>query len=196
MKAHKLFLPLSLLLFMGCSGGPANEQAAEAAPQEQVVEAAEDQLPKGSPAATAQYDKDGLLIQVDYSAPYKRGREIFGGLVPFDEVWRTGANNATTFETNQDLVVDGRVLPAGPYTLWTIPHEGSWEVIFNTKQYSWGSNETGAASREAEADALVVTVPVETLPAVVEQFAINVEDAGVPTLVLSWDLTKVAVPRK
>lgn len=196
MKASYFFLPMSLFLFMGCSNQPAAEQAAEAAPQKEAVEAAEDQLPKGSPAVTVQYDKDGLVIQIDYSAPFKRGREIFGGLVPYDEVWRTGANNATTFETNQDLMVDGQALPAGKYTLWTIPHPDNWEVIFNTKQYPWGTDDTGAASREAEADALVVTVPVETLPDVVQQFTIDVEDAGVPTLVLAWDLTKVSVPLK
>jgi hypothetical protein len=63
---------------------------------------------------------------------------IFGGLVPYGEVWRTGANEATTFTTNQDLLVDGSFLAAGKYTLWTIPGPESWKVIFNSKMYPWG----------------------------------------------------------
>ncbi len=154
------------------------------------------QKPKASPAATATYNKDGLKIEVNYSRPSKKGREIFGGLVPFDEVWRTGANAAATFETNKDLIVGGKTLPAGKYTLWTIPHEKTWEVIFNKKMYPWGTNEKGLASREADADVVSVTVPVEVLPELVEQFTIDVREDKVPMLVLAWDYMQVAVPLK
>ena len=140
------------------------------------------------------YTKDDLKIEVAYSRPYKKGREIFGGLVPYDQVWRTGTNEAAIFETNKDLMVGGKKLPAGKYTLWTIPHEKNWEVIFNTKMYRWGINEDGKASREADADAASLTVPVEALPKEMEQFTISVQDAKVPTLVLAWDRTQVSVP--
>lgn len=154
------------------------------------------QDPRPSPAATASYDKDGLKIEVNYSRPFKKGREIFGGLVPFDQVWRTGANEAATFETNKDLTIGGKMLPAGKYTLWTIPHKETWEVIFNKKMYPWGINRNGLASREADADVVSVTVPVEVLPESVEQFTINVVETKVPTLELSWDFMQVAVPLK
>lgn len=154
------------------------------------------QKPKASPAATATYNKDGLKIEVDYSRPSKKGREIFGGLVPYDEVWRTGANEAATFETNKDLLIDGKTLPAGKYTLWTIPHEKTWEVIFNKEMYPWGTNEKGMASRDAASDAVIVTVPAVILPEVVEQFTVDIKDEKVPTLVLSWDAVQASVPLK
>ena len=131
-----------------------------------------------------------------YNRPYKKGREIFGGLVPYDEVWRTGANEPSTFTTNKDLTIGGKVLPAGKYTLWTIPHADNWQVIFNKRMYNWGINMEGKASREPGDDAVEVTVPVETLPDEVEQFTISVEDAAVPRLVLAWDRTRVSVPLK
>ena len=152
------------------------------------------QRPKASPAGTATYDKDGLRIDVNYSRPYKKGRVIFGGLVPFDEVWRTGANEPTVFTTNKDLNIGGKPLPAGKYTLWTIPHADKWQVIFNKKMYNWGINMEGKASREAAEDAVEVTVPVEKLPNVTEQFTIQVVDYKVPTLELTWDKTRVSVP--
>jgi hypothetical protein len=150
---------------------------------------------QASPADHVAYAKDGLQIDIDYCRPYKKGRVIFGGLVPFDEVWRTGANKATTFATNKDLTIGGKKLPAGKYTLWTIPHVGSWEVIFNKKMYNWGINMDGKASREPAEDAVVVSIPVQELPKAVEQFTISVEDPG-PVLVLAWDKVKVAVPLK
>lgn len=152
------------------------------------------QRPRASPQATATYDKDGLKVEVVYSRPYKKGREIFGELVPFDEVWRTGANEPSTFTTNKALKIGGKMLPAGKYTLWTIPHADKWQVIFNKKMYNWGINMEGKASREAAEDALEVAVPVEQLPGVTEQFTIRIVDQKVPTLELAWDKTQVSVP--
>jgi hypothetical protein len=115
-------------------------------------------------------------------------------LEPYGKVWRTGANEATTFTTNKDLTIGGKNLPAGKYTLWTIPNKEKWTVIFNSKMYSWGVS-FGGASREAAADVLQVEVPVETLPAVQEQFLISFDEA-VPAMVLAWDMTKITVPLK
>lgn len=148
---------------------------------------------QASPEETVHYAKDGLAIDITYCRPYKKGRKIFGGLVPYDQVWRTGANKPTTFTTNQDLTIDGKTLQAGKYTLWTMPHADKWEVFFNRKMYNWGINMDGKASRDPEEDAVAVTVPVEALPEVLEQFTISVEDAKVPTLVFAWDKTKVSV---
>lgn len=150
---------------------------------------------KASPEATVEYKKDGTEISVFYCQPSKKGRDIFGGLIPYGTVWRTGANEATTFTTNKDLTISGKTLPAGKYTLWTIPQKDKWSVIFNSKMYDWGVSFGGVASREAAADVLQVEVPVEALEAVQEQFQISFDEAT-PAMVLAWDKTKVAVPLK
>jgi hypothetical protein len=151
---------------------------------------------KASPEDTVVYTKNGKEISVFYCRPSKKGREIFGGLVPYDKVWRTGANEATTFTTGTDIVIGEKTLPAGKYTLWTIPGKEEWTVIFNSKEYGWGITFGGEASREAAADVLEVKVPVEPLAEPVELFTISFEDADSVKLVFSWDKTRVAVPIK
>lgn len=150
---------------------------------------------KASPEATAEYKSNGTEVSVFYNRPSKRGREIFGGLVPHGQVWRTGANEATTFTTNRDLTIGGKPLPAGKYTLWTIPQKDAWTVIFNNKQYGWGVDWDSKASREAAADVLQVQVPVEAQNPPLEQFLISFDETT-PALVLAWDQTKVTVPMK
>lgn len=152
------------------------------------------QTKKSSPEETVNYTTNGYTIEVFYNRPSKKGREIFGNLVSFDVVWRTGANEATTFETDTELSIGGKTLKAGKYTLWTIPGQDSWTVIFNNKQYGWGIGSNGA-SREAEFDALQIVVPIESLSAPVEQFTIELSDSNSkPVMSLSWDQTKVSVP--
>lgn len=147
-----------------------------------------------SPEDTVDFSRGNLKIEVFYNRPYKKGREIFGGLVPYGVVWRTGANEATTFKTNQPLTIDGKTLPAGKYTLWTIPGPDQWQVIFNNKMYTWGIDHHGNASRDPQYDVINATIPVEHLPSVVEQFTISIQDEGALALVFEWDQTKVAVP--
>lgn len=148
---------------------------------------------KASPEMVADYKKGGTEISVFYCSPSKKGREIFGGLIPYGTVWRTGANEATTFTTNKALTIGGKTLPAGKYTLWTIPNKDQWSVIFNSKMYGWGVSLKGIASREADADVLQIDVPVETLSASQEQFSITFDEAT-PAMNLAWDMTKVSVP--
>ena len=93
-----------------------------------------------SPKDTVEFKLNDLKLEVFYNRPYKKERKIFGALVPYNEVWRTGANEATTFETNSTLDINGMPLVAGKYTLWTVPKDSTWTVIFNTKQYKWGVN--------------------------------------------------------
>lgn len=150
---------------------------------------------KASPEATVNYKKDDTEVSVFYCRPSKREREIFGELVPYGKVWRTGANEATTFTTNKDLTIGGKTLPAGKYTLWTIPQKDKWTIIFNNKMYGWGVSFGGEASREASADVLQVDVPVGVSSISVEQFEISF-DENQPALVLEWDITKVVVPFK
>jgi len=116
-----------------------------------------------SPKKTVKFEVDDLELEVFYNRPSKRNRDIFGGLVPYNKVWRTGANEATTFETNKSLIINGDSLPAGKYTLWTIPNDSTWEVIFNSKMYAWGVTETMQAMRDSKYDIIKTRIPTEKL---------------------------------
>ena len=148
---------------------------------------------KNSPAGTAEYKQNGFDIGVTYSRPSKHGRAIFGQLVPYGKIWRTGANEATTFSTKTPLTISGKPLPAGDYTLWTIPQADAWTVIFNKGEYTWGINFDQTSPREPESDVLLVKVPVTKLPSGIEQFTISFEEPG-PAMVFNWDMTSVRVP--
>jgi hypothetical protein len=148
-----------------------------------------------SPEEAVAFNQGDLRITVFYNRPYKKGREIFGGLVPYGKVWRTGANEATTFETSKDLSVDGKILKKGKYTLWTIPGEENWSVIFNKEHGQWGVNSSGEANRDPELDAVVVEVHALKQEREFEQFTISFEKVGEDAeMVLIWDKTLVAVP--
>lgn len=149
---------------------------------------------KHSPEDFVIFEQDSLKIEVFYNRPYKKEREIFGKLVPYGEVWRTGANEASTFKTNQDLLVEGSILKAGKYSLWTIPDKTSWQVIFNDKMYNWGVNfSDGKASRVEEFDALKVEVPISKNLKTIEQFSIYFDEQfGTIHMFLAWD--SIVVP--
>ena len=128
-------------------------------------------------------------VWIDYSRPLKRGREIFGNVVPWNSVWRTGANAATQFNTAVDLVVGNAKVPAGKYTLWTLPSPTGWKLIINKQTGQWGT------VYDAAQDLVRVDARVETLREAVEQFAIAFEPVGAPTVLsFSWDRTRVTVP--
>ncbi|MGW8123301.1 DUF2911 domain-containing protein [Roseivirga echinicomitans] len=144
-----------------------------------------------SPAETASYNSNTISIEVTYSRPFKKGREIFGKLVPFGEWWRTGANEATTIRFSRDVSFSGETLKAGYYSLVTFPGEKEWEIIFNRKIPDWGT------SYFPEEDVLKVKAKVEALPEVVEQFTIDFSEVdGSPVLIIAWDKTKVSTPFK
>ena len=152
---------------------------------------------KMSPEATVTYVHEDYDVSIFYNSPSVRERAIFGNLVPYGEVWRTGANEATTFTTASDLEIQGETLPAGKYTLWTIPGTEEWEIIFNSKQYGWGVGMDGKVSKEAEADVLVATVPAEKIPGIVEQFTINLVSANEGfEMQLAWENHLVRLPIK
>jgi hypothetical protein len=150
-----------------------------------------------SPEANVEFADGDLKIHVFYNRPYKKGREIFGALEPYGKVWRTGANEATYVETNQTLDFGGKQLKPGKYSLWTIPGEQTWTVIFNTSYPSWGVSFDGAANYKQEFDAVRVEVPVVNQDKVIEQFTISVEkvDEGME-LIFLWDTTLIVVPFK
>src|SRR5437899_10283553 len=92
-----------------------------------------------SPPAQARCTfSDGNIIATDYSSPRMKGRKIFGGVVPYGQVFRTGANEATTFVTTTDLIIGGKNVPAGSYTIFTIPSEAQWTLIIDKKTGEWG----------------------------------------------------------
>ncbi|MCZ8353742.1 MAG: DUF2911 domain-containing protein [Cyclobacteriaceae bacterium] len=150
-----------------------------------------------SPEETVEYKTKEVHIEVFYNRPFKKGREIFGALVPYNKVWRTGANEATLLTTNQDLTIEGKLLKAGRYSLWTIPGPNSWQIIFNTETGQWGVNAEGNPNRNPQNDVLQVYVPALTQDRVFEQFTIEFNSDGEELeMVLLWDKTLVPVPIK
>jgi hypothetical protein len=146
-----------------------------------------------SPEDETVFNYSDLTINVFYNRPSKKGREIFGNLVPYNVVWRTGANEATTFETNKNLNFEGKILPAGKYSLWTIPGETNWTIIFNSEYGQWGINSNGEANRDSSRDVLSIEVPSVHQDHVIEQFTIAFEQIGEEAeMVLMWDQTIVA----
>ena len=151
--------------------------------------------PRLSPKDTAGIVLNDLKLEVNYNRPSKRDRDIFGALVPYNKVWRTGANEATTFSTNKPLLVDGMQLPKGDYTLWTVPMDSIWKVMFNSKEYPWGVNEKNEPMWDPNYDVINITVPTETLDTVVEEFTIAFDNTtGKLKLTMAWDQTKIAIP--
>ncbi len=140
---------------------------------------------KKSPAANASGEIDGVEVNVDYHQPSARGREIMGGLVPYGEVWRTGANNATTISFSSDVMVAGEKLSAGKYSMFTIPTDDDWTIIFNSKTDIWGTQYS------KDSDVLRVDVSSVLTDETVETFEISVTDNGV---VLAWENTMVKIP--
>lgn len=130
----------------------------------------------------------GAALWIDYGRPAKRGRTIFGDLVRYGDVWRTGANAATQFRTDKALDFGGTVVPAGTYTLWTVPGPNGWTLRFNGETGQWGT------AHKPEKDLYTATMKVTSLPAVVERFAISVDPTTQGgTLNLDWDTTRASV---
>lgn len=153
--------------------------------------------PRLSPKDTAKIALNDLNLKVEYNRPSKRDRDIFGALVPYNKVWRTGANEATTFETNQNLMIDGMLLKRGKYTLWTVPMKHKWKVMFNSKQYEWGVNEKMQPMWDPNYDAVEIEVPVQSIDEVAEKFTIAFDNkTGKLKLTMAWDQTLIEVPLK
>ena len=142
-----------------------------------------------SPPDSVRASVAGASIAVRYSRPSMRGRVIFGNVVPWNQVWRTGANQATVFETSADLVIAGAPVPAGKYSLWTLPSPGGWKLIVNRNTGQWGTD------YDAQYDLARIDMRVEQLPRPVEQFTIAIEPSGKRgVLKLEWERTRVSVP--
>lgn len=121
-----------------------------------LIYAQGDKSKRPSPPETATGMVGGATITINYSSPAVKGRKIWGGLVPYDKVWRAGANEATIFETSKDIKVDGKTLPAGKYSLYALPGEKEWVFIFNSKTGQWGIKNDGSTTEEPANDVLRV----------------------------------------
>jgi hypothetical protein len=152
--------------------------------------AQQDKSKRPSPPAKAECKfADGKTITVDYSSPRMRGRQIYGGLVPYNKVWRTGANEATTFVTNAKVTVGGKEVPAGNYTVFTIPTPDKWTLIISTRTGEWGIPYPGEADDFARME-----MTSSKLPAPVENFTISFEEKGAScTMHLDWETTRASI---
>jgi hypothetical protein len=157
------------------------------------LSAQSDKSKRPSPPATASGTVNGAKITIDYSSPSVKGRKIWGGLVPYDKVWRAGANEATIFSTDKTITVEGKSLPAGKYSLFATPGEKTWTIIFNSQTGQWGDNDKGEANLDPSRNVLTVTVTPKTLSSVQEKMIFTVDAGG---FALSWDKVKVPVSVK
>lgn len=147
--------------------------------------------PAPSPLAKMEQMVGLTEVHLEYSRPSAKGRTIFGDLVPYDKLWRTGANAATKVTFSEKVVIEGQDLEAGSYALFTIPGENEWTIIFNTD-----TEQGGTGNYDEEKDALRVTVKPQALSQHVETFTIGINDitSSSATMNLRWENTQVIVP--
>ncbi len=148
------------------------------------------ELPQPSPKSTIQQRVGLTDFTVEYSRPAKRGREIFGSLVPYDKLWRTGANKATSIEFNTAVVINGEEVAPGKYSIFSIPSEKDWTFILNSNTELWGTD-----GYEEDKDVLRVNVPSIEFSAQ-ENFTIgfNSIEGGAGALEISWDGRGISIP--
>jgi hypothetical protein len=149
---------------------------------------------QASPAATAVGSINGANLSIKYSSPYVKGRKVYGtDLVPYGgKVWRAGANSATVFETDKDITVEGKKLPAGKYSVYVIANENEWVIIFNSKTGQWGINRDQSTTLDPSLDVLRVNVKprkAEFRESLAYQFNPN-------GFVLGWENVEVPVSIK
>lgn len=142
------------------------------------------QNPPASPAASATGKIGNATITINYGSPSVKGRTIWGELVPYGKVWRTGANKATTFETDADITVEGQTLKKGKYGLFTIPEQKEWTIVFNKTSDQWG-----AFNYKQEDDVLRVKVKPSTGADLVEALKFEV---GKNAVTMKWEKMSVS----
>jgi hypothetical protein len=152
--------------------------------------AQQDKSKRPSPPAQADCKlSSGKTVHIDYSSPRMKGRKIYGGLVPYGQVWRAGANEATTLVTDTNLSVGGKDVPAGTYTLFTIPNEGKWALVISKKTGEWGVPYPGEGDDLARAD-----MQTSKLGSPSENFTIGLNPKGSAcTLQMDWENTRASV---
>jgi hypothetical protein len=149
-------------------------------------------LSRASPLALAAVRYKDAYLKITYSQPLKKGREIFGKLVPYGQVWRLGANEATEVTLTKDMLINNVLLKAGTYSLFTIPQADKWTMIINSDTGLWG-----AYNYNQKLDVLRFDIPVQTNPEITEAFTISIAQKNdLADLLILWDNVKVLVPLK
>ncbi len=155
-----------------------------------TTQAQQDKSQRPSPPAKATGTINGANIIIDYSSPSVKGRKIWGDLVPYGKVWRAGANEATIFETDKDIKVEGKTLPKGKYSLYAIPGENEWVIIFNSATGQWGINRDYSTTQDPAKDVLRVNVKPKKSAAPNEKLMYTVDGKG---FALKWENLEVPV---
>lgn len=152
--------------------------------------AQQDKSKRPSPPAQADCKlSDGKTVHIDYSSPRVKGRKIYGGLVPYGQVWRAGANEATTLVADTNLSVGGKEVPAGSYTLFTVPNADKWTLVISKKTGEWGVPYPGEGDDLARAD-----MQASKLGSPVENFTISLKPSGSTcNLQMDWESTRASV---
>ncbi|MCU0368472.1 MAG: DUF2911 domain-containing protein [Cyclobacteriaceae bacterium] len=147
--------------------------------------------PRPSPLAISSARYKNTYLKITYSQPHKRERVIFGEIVPWGAIWRTGANEATELTVTQDILFNNQVLKAGTYSVFTIPDKDTWTIILNSDLGMWG-----AYNYNSKVDVLRTSVPVKIMQsAVYEAFTITIEQKNnIADIVLAWDSVQVRIP--
>lgn len=158
-----------------------------------LIFAQQDKSKRASPPEIATGSVGGSTISINYSSPAVKGRKIWGDLVPYDKVWRLGANEATIFETSKDIMVEGKKLPAGKYSLYAIPGENEWTFIFNSKTGQWGIKMDGSTTEDPANDVLRVTAKPMKSASFNERMKFVVDENG---FTLQWENLEVPVSVK
>jgi len=183
---NKTFVVIGIVLALGLS----------AAAQQPPPDKSKRPSPPGS--ADCKF-ADGKTIHIDYSRPSMKGRQIYGGLVPYGKVWRTGANEATTFVTDTDVTINGTTVPKGSYTIFTVPAEapGKWKLIVNKATGEWGVNKQEGYTYDAT-ELARIDMNAEPIEVPVEQFTISLatKSPDTCTLRLDWEKTRALVDVK
>lgn len=155
-----------------------------------LLKAQTDKSKRPSPPATATGKIGAATISIDYSSPSVKGRKIFGGLLPYGKVWRAGANEATMFQTDKDIMVEGKKLPAGKYSFFATPGENEWTIFFNSETGQWGDKQGGDANMDPAKTVLSVTVKPKKTKDLNEKLEYGVMSSGFG---FRWEYTDVFV---
>jgi hypothetical protein len=158
-----------------------------------LLKAQDDKSKRPSPPATATGKIGDATITINYSSPSVKGRKIFGGILPYDKLWRAGANEATMFETSKDIVVEGKKLPAGKYSFFATPGEKEWKIFFNSETGQWGDKKDGSANMDPAKTVLEVTVKPKKTSELNEKLEFAVMSKGFG---FRWEYTDVFVSVK
>jgi hypothetical protein len=175
MRSNRLAFALTLMVAIAAAGA-----------------AQQDKSKRPSPPGTAQCTIQGKKVTINYGRPSMRGRKIVGGLVPYGFIWRTGANEATSLTTETDLNIGGAKVPAGSYTLYSLPSEDAWKLIINKQTGQWGTE------YHPDQDLVRVDMKKSSLAVPVEQFTISCDQNGSDSaeLIMEWENTRLSVPVK